>query len=79
MSPNPSTESEKLDLRPFLAAGFAIKGLRSFASPDGGGYNATLTHNGVVVADLHDGGYGGVDRRELHLLRRQGALRPEPA
>lgn len=59
MSPNPSTESEKLDLRPFLAAGFAIKGLRSFASPDGGGYNATLTHNGVVVADLHDGGYGG--------------------
>ena len=54
-----STEPDTIDLHPFLAAGFAVQGLRPFASPDGGGYNATLTHNGVAVADLHDGGYGG--------------------
>lgn len=38
---------------------YSIKKLKMFASPDGGGFNATLCLGKTQVADLHDGGYGG--------------------
>lgn len=38
---------------------YSIKKLKTFASPDGGGFNATLCLGKTQVADLHDGGYGG--------------------
>lgn len=38
---------------------YAIRNYKPFATPDGGGFNASLYNGRRKVADLHDGGYGG--------------------
>lgn len=38
---------------------YEVKNVQLFASPDGGGLNASLYRNGTKVALLHDGGHGG--------------------
>ena len=42
-----------------VAAGFDIKGLKTWSSRDGGGYQYTLTHNGKAVASVTNDGNGG--------------------
>ena len=42
-----------------VAAGFDIKGLKTWSSRDGGGYQYTLTHNGKAVATVTENGLGG--------------------
>jgi len=39
--------------------GYSVKGLRTFATPDGGGYNVDLYRDGVKVAHAFEGGFGG--------------------
>ena len=36
-----------------------LSGIKTFDSPDGGGFNATLLFDGKKVATVHDGGHGG--------------------
>ena len=38
---------------------YLIKNVKTFDTPDGGGYNATLYLGKTKVANIHDGGYGG--------------------
>jgi hypothetical protein len=38
---------------------YTVKNVKTFESPDGGGYNATLYLGKTKVAYIHDGGYGG--------------------
>lgn len=42
-----------------VAAGFDIKGLKTWRSSDGGGYQYTLLHNGKPVATVTNDGNGG--------------------
>lgn len=42
-----------------VQAGFDIKGLKTWRSRDGGGYQYTLTHNGKAVATVTNDGNGG--------------------
>lgn len=36
-----------------------VRNLKTFASPDGGGFNATLVIDDEVIAHIFDGGFGG--------------------
>lgn len=57
---------------------YSIKKLKTFSSPDGGGFNATLCLGKTQVADLHDGGYGGcIDFTWLDSARN-GKVNPNP-
>jgi len=57
---------------------YSIKKLKTFSSPDGGGFNATLCFGKTQVADLHDGGYGGcIDFTWLDSARN-GKVNPNP-
>ena len=38
---------------------YSVKNVKTFNSPDGGGYNASLYFGKTKVANIHDGGYGG--------------------
>jgi len=38
---------------------YSVKNVKTFNSPDGGGYNASLYCGKTKVANIHDGGYGG--------------------
>ena len=38
---------------------YTVKNVKTFETPDGGGYNATLYLGKTKVANIHDGGYGG--------------------
>jgi len=38
---------------------YSVKNVKTFNTPDGGGYNATLYCGKTKVANIHDGGYGG--------------------
>lgn len=49
--PSPLSDA---DVGPYL-----IRNYKPFATPDGGGFNASLYCGKRKVADLHDGGYGG--------------------
>ena len=42
-----------------IAAGFNIKGLKTWTSRDGGGYQYTLLHNGKAAATVTNEGNGG--------------------
>jgi hypothetical protein len=44
---------------PFLGAGFDIKGLKAWGTPDGGGYQYALTFNKMTVATVRNDGNGG--------------------
>ena len=45
---------------------YSVKAVKSFESPDGGGFNCTLLEDGKPVAQCHDSGDGGdVDFRWL--------------
>lgn len=48
-----------VDVKPVLAAGFGVKGLKTWNTDDGGGYQFNLTFGGKVVAEVTNGGYGG--------------------
>lgn len=49
----------KVSFKPLLAAGFDLKGFKSWNSRDGGGYQFSLTHLGVKVAEVTNEGRGG--------------------
>lgn len=38
---------------------YSVKNVKTFATPDGGGYNCSLYKDGVKIAECHEGGYGG--------------------
>ena len=42
-----------------IATGFALKGLKTWRTHDGGAYQYTLTHNGKAVATVTEDGLGG--------------------
>ena len=48
-----------VSLKPLLRAGFDLKGLKKWNTRDGGGYQFTLTHRGVAVAEVTNDGNGG--------------------
>jgi len=45
-----------------------VKGLKTFETHDGGGYNYKLTVDGVMVGEVHQGGFGGPVELRLHPL-----------
>lgn len=51
-----------VSVRPLLAAGFDLKGLKKWNTRDGGGYQFTLTRAGVPVAEVTNDGHGGQTR-----------------
>ena len=57
-----------------VAAGFDIKGLKTWRSRDGGGYQYTLTHNGKAVATVTNDGNGGPTDIEWSSLTWDGNL-----
>lgn len=48
-----------VSIKPLLAAGFSLKGLKKWSTHDGGGYQFTLTVNGKPVALITNEGRGG--------------------
>jgi hypothetical protein len=57
-----------------IAAGFDIKGLKTWSSRNGYGYQYTLTHNGKAVATVTNDGNGGITRIEWAAMARDGSL-----
>jgi hypothetical protein len=48
--------------------------LKTFYTPDGGGYNCTLYRDGKRVAEIHDGGHGGEIEIEIAWLDRSSRI-----
>ena len=59
--------------RPLILAGFDLKSLKKWNSPDGGGYQFTLTQHGVPVCEVTNEGNGGEVRLEWLCLRWDGS------
>lgn len=48
-----------VSVKPLLAAGFDLQGLKKWNTRDGGGYQFTLTRGGLPVAEVTNDGHGG--------------------
>ena len=59
---------------------YSVKNVKTFNSPDGGGYNASLYLGKTKVADIHDGGYGGCLEYDWidTTIGRTGKINPDP-
>lgn len=64
------------NMKPLIDAGFHLKGLKKWNTPDGGGYTFTLTHHGKPVANVLNEGTGGATRVEWLGLRWDGSAMP---
>jgi len=63
-------------VRPLLAAGFHLKGLKTWSSSEGGGYQFALTHHGKAVAWVTEHGMGGPIDIEWKGVRWDGSVQP---
>ncbi len=62
------------DIKPTIAAGFDLKGLKTWNTNDGGGYQFTLTHKGKPVAEVTNDGHGGPVDVQWMNLRWDGSV-----
>ena len=63
-----------IDHAALVSAGFGLKGLKTWRTPDGGGWQYTLLHLGSPVALVSDDGHGGAVRVEWTNLRWNGEV-----
>lgn len=63
-----------VDHTALVSAGLGLKGLKTWRTPDGGGWQYTLLHHGAVVALVSDDGHGGAIRVEWQNLRWNGEV-----
>jgi hypothetical protein len=62
-------------VKPLLAASFYLKGLKTWESSEGGGFQFTLTHHGKAVARVTEHGMGGPIDVEWNGIHWDGSIR----
>jgi len=63
-----------VDHAALISAGLGLKALKTWRTPDGGGWQFTLLHHGSPVALVSDDGHGGEIRIEWMSLRWNGEV-----
>ena len=59
---------------------YTVKNVKTFDTPDGGGYNASFYCGKTKVANIHDGGFGGCLEYDWvdTTIGRTGKINPDP-